>query len=158
MLRVSHGRRSQDTLADFLREDDIESAAQELEELELQDLGDVVALPGTNSLLDALPPERWAAVTSGGRNLMVARLHAAGLPIPEILIAAEDVKEGKPNPEGYLKAAAELAVEAENCVVIEGAPAGIAAGKASRATVIAVATSHSMDLLTEADEVIPDLS
>ncbi|MEU3140668.1 HAD-IA family hydrolase [Nocardiopsis alba] len=106
ILEVSHGRRSEDTIALFL------------------------------------PAERWAAVTSGTRLLMRERLSHAGLPIPEVLVAAEDVSVGKPDPQGYLKAAERLGHAPERCLVVEDAPAGIRAGVASGATVLAVATSH----------------
>ena len=96
--------------------------------LELRDFEGVVALPGAHELLDALPSRRWAAVTSGERLLMTARLAAAHLPAPEALICAEDVSVGKPSPEGYLKAAAALGFEAAQCVGVEDAPAGISAG------------------------------
>lgn len=73
---------------------------------------------------------------------MCERLVAAGLPVPEVLVAAGDVSVGKPDPQGYLKAAAALGYAPERCLVIEDAPAGILAGVASGATVLAVATSH----------------
>lgn len=142
ILAVSHGRRSEDTIAMFLPEGQIDEAAAELEELELADLDGVAALPATAELLRALPPTRWAAVTSGGRRLMRARLEAAELPVPDVLVTAEDVTEGKPHPQGYLKAAAALGADPARCLVVEDAPAGIRAGLASGAAVLAVATSH----------------
>ncbi len=142
ILAVSHGRRSEDTLAMFLPEDRVAEAAAELEELELADLAGVTALPATAELLSALPAERWAAVTSGGRLLMRTRLEAAGLSVPDVLVTAEDVTVGKPDPQGYLRAAAELGVDPARCLVVEDAPAGVAAGLAAGAAVLAVATSH----------------
>lgn len=158
ILRVCHGRRSQDTIADFVQDPDERAAAvTELEELELQDLRDVVALPGAPELLRVLPAHRWAAVTSGSRQLMQARLHAAGLPLPAVLVAAEDVEHGKPDPAGYLSAAAQLGGRASSCVVIEDAPAGLRAGRAAAAFTVAVCTSHPAHQLHEADVVVPDL-
>ena len=133
-------------------------AIAELEQWELADMDDVRALPGTQNLLRRLPADRWAAVTSGSRELMRIRLTAAGLPIPEVLVSAEAVEAGKPEPEGYLKAAAALGRDIRRCLVVEDAPAGIDAGRAAGARVLAVATSHPASELTSADAVIPDLT
>jgi sugar-phosphatase len=158
ILRVCHGRRSEDTVALFLPIDEQASATAELEGLELADLDDVIALPATQTLLRDLPADRWAAVTSGSQALMRARLAAAGLPAPRVLVAAEDVSVGKPDPEGYLKAAATLGYDIDQCLVIEDAPAGIQAGRAAGAHTLAVATSHSASDLTAADTVVRDLT
>jgi sugar-phosphatase len=89
---------------------------------------------------------------------MRARLASAGLPVPDVLVSAEDVEAGKPDPEGYLKAAAALGRDIGRCLVIEDAPAGIAAGRAAGARVLAVATSHSASELASADGVVADLT
>ncbi len=157
ILRVCHGRRSEDTIARFLPDVHRAAAVSELAQLELSDLDDVVALPATQTLLKRLPDDRWAAVTSGSRSLMQARLRAAGLPLPDVLISAEAVSAGKPDPEGYLKAAAALGYDIAQCLVIEDAPAGIEAGRAAGAHVLAVATSHNSDQLSAASAVIPTL-
>ncbi len=158
ILRVCHGRRTEDTAGMFLPAEQHAAAVAELEQLELADLDDVRALPGTQSLLPRLPADRWAAVTSGSRELMRTRLTAAGLPIPEVLVSAEAVEAGKPDPEGYLKAAAALGRDIRRCLVVEDAPAGIQAGRAAGARVLAVATSHPASELRSADAVIPDLT
>ncbi|MEY8567182.1 HAD-IA family hydrolase [Corynebacterium sp.] len=142
VLAVCHGRRSADTIADFLPADRVAAEAAALEEMEAGDVDGVVALPGAAELLDSLPASSWAAVTSGSRALMRARLAAAGLPVPEILVAAEDVAEGKPDPQGYRKAAAQLGADPADCLVVEDAPAGLGAGRAAGGRVLAVATSH----------------
>jgi sugar-phosphatase len=157
ILRVCHGRRSEDTIADLLPEAERDGAVEELARMELGDLDDVTALPATKTLLPSLPTDRWAAVTSGSQELMRARLAAAGLPVPEVLIAADDVSAGKPDPEGYLKAAAALGYDIAACLVIEDAPAGLAAGRAAGARTLAVATSHDAAELT-ADAVVRDLT
>jgi len=158
ILRVCHGRRTEDTLVMFLPTGEHAAAVAELQQLELADLADVIALPGAQSLLPRLPADRWAAVTSGPRDVMRTRLTAAGLPIPEVLVSAEAVEAGKPDPEGYLKAAAALGRDIRRCLVVEDAPAGIEAGRAAGARVLAVATSHEAPELASADAVIPDLS
>jgi mannitol-1-/sugar-/sorbitol-6-phosphatase len=158
ILRVCHGRRTQDTVAMFLHADRVPSATRHLEELELAALEGVTALPGADVLLQDLPSSRWAGVTSGSQRLMRARLAAAGLPVPAVLIAAEDVSEGKPDPEGYLAASAALGCDIARCVVIEDSPAGIAAGQAAGARTVAVATSHDAAQLSSADIVVQDLT
>ncbi|MCJ7858153.1 HAD-IA family hydrolase [Corynebacterium kalidii] len=142
VLAVCHGRRSADTIAEFLPAEDVAAEAEELERVEAADVDGVVALPGAAELLAALPESAWAAVTSGSRALMRARLAAAGLPVPEVLVAAEDVTEGKPDPQGYRAAARRLGVDPADCLVLEDAPAGLGAGRAAGGRVLAVATSH----------------
>lgn len=158
ILRVCHGRRTQDTVAMFLPADRVPAATRHMEELELAALDGVRALPGAGLLLRGLPAGRWAGVTSGSQKLMRARLAAAGLPVPAVLIAAEDVSQGKPDPEGYLAASAALGAAIARCVVIEDSPAGIAAGRAAGARTVAVATSHDAAELAGADIVVPDLT
>ncbi|OLT55974.1 phosphatase [Corynebacterium sp. CNJ-954] len=164
VLAVCHGRRSADTIADFLPADQVAVEAEKLEAKETGDVDGVVALPGAAHLLASLPRSLWAAVTSGSQELMRARLGAAGLPVPESLIAAEDVVEGKPDPQGYRKAAEALGVDPLDCLVIEDAPAGLAAGRAAGGRVLAVATSHPRGTLealgreASADAVLDDLT
>jgi sugar-phosphatase len=158
VMRVCHGRRTEDTVADFVTPQQRAVAVARLQALELADFDGVTALPGARQLLDVVPRQRWAAVTSGERALMTARLAAARLPIPEIMICAEDVAVGKPSPEGYLKAAAALSVDATQCVVVEDAPAGIAAGLAAGAHVVAVTTTHTAQQVASADVIVADLS
>ncbi len=158
VMRVCHGRRTEDTVAEFVTPQQLAAAVARLQGLELGDFDGVHALPGAQQLLDVLPRQRWAAVTSGERALMTARLAAAQLPIPEIMICAEDVAAGKPSPEGYLQAAAALGFEAGQCVVVEDAPAGIAAGQAAGAQVLAVTTTHTAHQVASADVIVADLS
>ncbi|KAB7745418.1 HAD-IA family hydrolase [Nostocoides sp. F2B08] len=157
ILAVCHGRRTEDTVAEFLPAAERATAVAELERLELDDLEDVVPLPAAFEILSLLPADRWAAVTSGSGPLMRARLEAAGLPVPRVLVAAEDVSAGKPDPQGYRRAADGLGVDARRCLVVEDAPAGLAAGHAAGASVLAVATSHPAEVLTPADAVVADL-
>lgn len=157
ILAVCHGRRAEDTLSDLLAPELVPTAYRRLLALEMADLDSVVALPGAEHLLRSLPRDRWAAVTSGGRELMTARLQAAGLPVPDVLVAAEDVAVGKPDPAGYLLAAQRLGADPADCVVVEDAPAGLEAGRRAGCRVLAVATSHTPEQLA-GWEVIPDLT
>jgi len=118
----------------------------------------VTAVPGALEIIATLEPNRWAVVTSGPRGLMEARLRTAGLPVPRVMVTAEDVAAGKPDPEGFVMAAAALGVPPSNCVVVEDSPAGVAAGKAAGAFVVAVTTTHDASALTAADRVVEDLS
>jgi mannitol-1-/sugar-/sorbitol-6-phosphatase len=158
VLRVCHGRRTEDVVPQFVSPQQRAAAVARELALELADLDGVVALPGSRQVLNAIPRGRWAAVTSGERSLMTARLAASGLPVPQTLISAEDVSTGKPSPEGYLKAAAALGFQAQHCLVVEDSPAGINAGRAAGARVLAVTTSHDPAELAGADVIVTDLS
>lgn len=158
ILTICHGVRSEDVVARYLPASEIPAATIELEDMELQDLEGVTALPCAADVLGRLPEPRWAAVTSGSGRLMRKRLSAAGLPVPDILIAADDVVAGKPDPEGYRNAAEALGSPIDRCLVIEDAPAGIAAGRAAGATVLAVCTSHQRAEVADADVVVDSLT
>jgi mannitol-1-/sugar-/sorbitol-6-phosphatase len=149
ILKVSHGRRTVDTLRDVAPHIDIETEAAELERQEIVEREGVVEVPGAAVLLAQLPLNRWAVVTSASRPLAEARLTAAGLPIPSVLISASDVREGKPDPEGYLLAASRLKTSPLDCVVLEDTPAGLAAGRAAGMRVLALTTTFSRDELNE---------
>jgi len=118
--------------------------------MEIEDIEDVVALPGAAELLRALPADKWTVVTSCTRALALVRLHAAGLPIPAQMVTSNDIVNGKPSPEPYLKGAELLGLAAADCVVVEDAPAGIRSGKAAGARVIALQTTERDGLLREA--------
>jgi sugar-phosphatase len=107
-------------------------------------------LPGARELLGSLKNHQWALVTSCARPLAEVRLKAAGLPMPELMITCDDVRRGKPDPEPYEKGAALLGIPAQDCAVFEDAPAGIRAGKAAGATVIALTTTAPVAELDEA--------
>ncbi len=109
---------------------------------EIADIEDVVPIPGADAFLHALPADRWAVVTSAQRDLALSRLNAAGLPIPAVLVTAEDVSRGKPAPDGYRLAAQRLGVTPETCLVFEDAPAGVLAGEAAGADVIVITAAH----------------
>lgn len=139
LLSAAHGRRTRDTVRLFCPDGvDPEAEALELERREEDDAEGIVAVKGAAKLLSALEPDRWAIVTSAGRRLANHRLAAAGLPLPEVLVTAESVQRGKPDPEGYALAARLLGVDAKRCLVFEDAEAGIAAGQAAGATVLAI--------------------
>ena len=141
VVQQAHGRPSIATIRELLPNGDHQAENREVERREIEDLMGVIPLPGALELLGALPPDRWAIVTSCTRRLAEVRIAAARLPKPKYLVTSNDVSRGKPDPEPYLKAAQMLAVPAEECVVVEDAPAGIRAGKAAGARVVALRTT-----------------
>jgi sugar-phosphatase len=139
ILAVSHGRRTVETVAEFAPPDvDVDAEAARLTGQEVADTDGIIEVRGASALLGSLPSGSWAVVTSAGRELALARMTAAGVPVPDILISAEDVTDGKPSPEGYLLAAARLGVAAEQTVVFEDAEAGVLAARASGARTVVV--------------------
>jgi sugar-phosphatase len=140
IVRRAHGRPSIATIRDLLPDADYEAENLKVEHAEINDIAGVVALPGARELLDSLPKDRWAIVTSCTRALAQVRLKAAGL-TAQHLLTSDDVIHGKPAPEPYLKGAALLGVPAAKCIVFEDAPAGIRAGKAAGALVVAFTTT-----------------
>lgn len=140
-VRLAHGRPSLETVRELLPNSDYVAENELVLRGEIEDTAGVVPLPGARELLDSLPDDRWAIVTSCSRPLAEVRLKAAGLPIPRRLLTSDDVNNGKPNPEPYRKGAALLGVPAPKCLVFEDAPAGVVAGKASGALVVAFRTT-----------------
>jgi sugar-phosphatase len=105
-----------------------------------------------------LPKDRWTVVTSATEPLARVRLAAGGIPVPERIVTAESVQEGKPHPEPYLAGAALLGLRPEDCVVFEDAASGTEAGHAAGCTVIATTFSHSVESLAAADYLVADLT
>lgn len=143
----AHGRPSLTTVKEYLPHADHEAENREVERREIEDLEGVIPLPGALELLSSLPRERWTIVTSCTRRLAEVRIKAAGLPLPSRLISSNDIKHGKPDPEPFLKGAFVLGFSADECIVVEDVPAGIQAGKAAGARVIAFTTTFSPDSL-----------
>jgi sugar-phosphatase len=158
ILSNCHGRRDDDVVEEFFPPEVREAVVARVNVLDSELVNGAVPTPGAGQLLATLASGEWAAVTSGPRPLMAARLRAAGLPVPKVLVTADDVRFGKPHPEGFLLAATALGVPPASCVVVEDSPAGVAAGRAAGALVVAVTTTHPADLLSEADMVLNDLS
>jgi len=150
VVHRAHGRPSVATIRDLLPNSDIEAEDREVERREIEDLDGVVPLPGVIELLNSLPAERWTIVTSCTRPLALVRLRAAGLPTHTKLITSTDITNGKPHPEPYLKGASLLGYPAADCIVVEDAPAGIRAGKAAGARVIAFPTTMDRQELQNA--------
>jgi mannitol-1-/sugar-/sorbitol-6-phosphatase len=149
----AHGRPSRETVAALLG--DVPNLAEEqawIERQEVNDTDGVIALPGAHELLTN-PGRPLAIVTSCTDALAAARLGAAGLPTPEVVVTADQITKGKPDPEPFLLGAQRLGVDPATCVVLEDAPAGITAGRAAGARVIAVRTTHGDADLQAADAI-----
>ncbi|AGS68430.1 HAD family hydrolase [Streptomyces collinus] len=153
-----HGRTAVEIVGDLLPARLVPEAVARVEQLEVEDVphGGVRLLPGTRDFLDSLPADRWAVVTSATGRLAEARLGAVGI-TPKILVSADDVTRGKPDPEPYLLAARQLGVDPARCVVFEDAPAGLRAGRAAGMTTVALATTHRAHEL-DADLVVENLA
>lgn len=152
VLATVHGRRAADTVAEFVERAGREAALALIDALELEDADDVTVIPGAAALLASIPAGRWATVTSGSPVLARARLVAAGLPVPDVLVTSVDVTHGKPHPEGYLAAAAQLGVPADECLVLEDSPAGIRAARAAQVRhVVRVGDRELGDLRADAE-------
>jgi mannitol-1-/sugar-/sorbitol-6-phosphatase len=141
VVHRAHGRPSIVTVREYLPNGDHLAENKEIERGEIVDLDGIAPLPGALELLTALPPGRWTIVTSCTRRLAEVRLKTSGLPRPEVFVTSSDVANGKPAPDPYLKGAQVLGFAAQECVVVEDAPAGVRSGKAAGARVIALRTT-----------------
>ncbi|OXM48864.1 HAD-IA family hydrolase [Amycolatopsis alba] len=155
VVEQSHGRGNLDLVRLVAPDLDAEREARLMEEREVDDVDGITARPGARAALDALPPSAWAVVTSGNNRVARARLRVTNLPVPGVLVSADDVRKSKPDPEGYLAAAAGLGVDPRECVVFEDAPAGIAAARAGGMQVVGVlGTVAQLDV----EHTVPDLA
>jgi sugar-phosphatase len=153
-----HGRTTVGTMRIVAPYLPAEEEARRFEEGEAADTEGIAAIQGAAALLAQLPADTWAIVTSASRLLAVNRLRAAGLPLPAAMIAADDVRNGKPHPEPYLLGAKSLGVPPKNCVVIEDAPTGIQAGQAAGMQTIALLTTHTREDFAEEQTVTEALT
>lgn len=157
-ISVIHGRRAIDSLSALRPDLDPYQELQILEDYEVEDSGDIQVLPGVSELLNALPSNRWTVVTSATDRLTRVRLAAGGLAVPERLVTAESVTEGKPHPAPYIAGAKLLGFDPSDCVVFEDSASGVRAGRAAGCTVIATTFSHQAEDLGPAHYLIPDLT
>lgn len=157
VLAVLHGVRSADVIRAVAPELDADAEAAVLDAAEETDTEGLVAVAGASDVLAQLPHGAWGVVTSGHRALAQGRLRAVGLPVPAVMVCGDEVANGKPDPEGFLRGAQLLGVAPQDCVALEDAPAGIRAALAAGMPVIAVATTHALADLAGASAVIADL-
>jgi sugar-phosphatase len=149
---VRHGHPSSAIVATLAPRLDAEAEGRVLDLDQAGDCGDVVALPGAADLLRAFGPRRVAVVTSCTAELAEARLRAAGLEPPPVVVTSDRLRRGKPDPEGYLLAARDLGDDPGNCVVLEDAPGGVEAGRAAGMRVVGILTTHAREDLAAAHE------
>ncbi|OMI38018.1 HAD-IA family hydrolase [Streptomyces sparsogenes] len=151
VIEVVHGRQGYATMAVLLPERPMEENLadnQRMLEWETADVDGVVAIPGAPAFMASLADLPHALVTSADEGLARARMDAAGLPMPRVRVTAERVGASKPDPEGFLKGAAELGFRPQDCVVFEDSEVGIAAGRAAGMRVVGVgprAAAHAPD-------------
>lgn len=150
MRKHMHGMRAVETIKRWGPAHlDVEAEYEALTIAEMDDVHDITAISGAEAFLQALPADRWALVTSAPRNLALRRIEAAGLPVPPLLVTADDVTNGKPAPDCFLMAAKLLGVPPEDCLVWEDAPAGIAAAKAAGMACIVISATHVHPIETD---------
>jgi sugar-phosphatase len=160
MLHLPHGQKTSDTIRSVAPHLNIAEEVAWLDAEEERDLDGITEVKGAGALLGSLRPSEWALVTSAGRDLAPLRLAAAGLPLPQTMVSGESVKRGKPAPDCYLLGAELLGRKPAECVVLEDAPAGIAAGIAAGMRVIGVATTYDRARLSTlgCTAIVTDLS
>jgi sugar-phosphatase len=139
LLKTLHGVRAEDTVRRFAGTTlDVARETEWILQAELGDVEGVVGIDGIGAFIERLPAGSWAVVTSATRDLAEVRMRAANIPIPEVMVTAENVSRGKPDPEGFLLAAKQLGVPIGECLVFEDSPAGVKAAKAAGAHVAIV--------------------
>jgi len=156
-MQVAHGRRTIETVALVAPHLSLAAEVAALEGVEAQTTEGVYEIPGARELLERLPGDAWAIVTSGVRAVATLRIRHTGLPMPRVLVCADEINRGKPDPEGYLSAAARLGRAPADCVVIEDTPPGLEAARAAGMRSIGVAGTYPASALI-ADLVVPSLT
>ena len=157
VMAIAHGVRAVEVIRTVAPHLDAEAEVRELEALEADDRDGVVVMPGAVELVGSIPAERWGVVTSGTRHLASTRLRMVGVPVPKVLVTADDVVNGKPHPEPYLKGAELLGFAPAECLVIEDAPAGIQAAHAGGMKVVGITSTYRAEKLAEADGIVQKL-
>lgn len=152
-----HGVPSDAVVSHLLPESRVSEGVLRIVQIEISDVAGVVLLPGAAQALAALPNGRSAIVTSCSRKLAVTRIAVTGLIGPAVIVTADQVKIGKPDPAPYLLAARRLGVDPADCLVVEDAPAGLTSAKAAGMARLAVTTTHAAADL-DADAIVRDLA
>ena len=147
VLSFSHGRPTIATMQHFLPGQNHAEELDEMARYEETQLEGIVAVPGAMQVVHALQDHPWAIVTSAWRTLAEARVTAAGLPLPKVIVPADEILNGKPDPEGFLCAAERLGVRSEKCLVFEDTRPGIEAALNAGMQVVAVLTTMPADEL-----------
>ncbi|AOY00929.1 HAD-IA family hydrolase [Jeongeupia sp. USM3] len=138
VIDICHGCTSEYVLGKVAPHLDVATENAVLDGYEIEYAAEAAVRPGVAALLAALPSDRWALVTSAGREVALTRFRLGALPWPGVAVVAEDVDQGKPSPEPYLRAAAALGIDPQDCIVFEDAAAGVASGLAAGCRVVIV--------------------
>ena len=154
VMAIAHGVRTIEVIRRVAPHLDAQAEAAAIEDHEAHDQTGVLVMPGALDLVRSIPKGRWGVVTSGSRLLAQNRLRYCELPVPEVLVTSDDVTNGKPDPEPYLKGAQGLGFRPEECLVIEDAPAGIQSARAAGMKVIGMASTYRTAKLADADAVV----
>jgi sugar-phosphatase len=157
-IHTAHGCRAIETIRKLRPDLDDEAELKYIEDLEIADNEGLAVLPGVLALLAALPANRWTVVTSATERLARVRMATGGIAVPERIITADAVANGKPHPEPYLKGAEILGLPASDCVVFEDSASGTKSGRAAGCTVIGTTFSHSIEELSAAHYLVTDLT
>ncbi|MGA2806930.1 MAG: HAD-IA family hydrolase [Terracidiphilus sp.] len=155
--KIAHGCRAIETVAALRPDLDCEAELKVIEDIELADGEGLTVLPGVLELLGALPAECWTVVTSATERIARQRLAQSGIPVPKRLVTAENVTQGKPNPQPFLAGAELLGFAPQDCVVFEDSESGAKAGRAAGCTVVATTFSHPVDSLDAAHYLVEDV-
>ena len=145
VLAMCHGVRSREVIRALAPQLGLAREVALLDELEIQHARVAEPIAGARTLLGALSPARWVLVTSASQRVARHRLASAGLPLPRLLIGAEDVVRGKPDPEPYLLAARQLGLAPADCLVFEDAPAGIRSALQAGCQVVQIGGDKRLD-------------
>lgn len=148
-LPTIHGARAIDTVnRQALPGVDAEAEAAWITQAEIEDVEGIVEVSRAADFLTSLPANQWAIVTSAPRALALRRMAAAGIPEPAVMVTAEDVSAGKPDPAGYRLAARRLGVEVTDCLIFEDATVGILAAEAAGADLLIITSTHEHSIET----------
>jgi sugar-phosphatase len=154
-LPTIHGKRTEETVRRLaLPGVDPVAEAQRITLAEIEDVAGIEAIAGAADFLASMPADRWAIVTSAPRALAERRIAAAGLPMPKVLVAAEDVQRGKPAPDPFLLGAERLGVAPEHCLAFEDTLAGLTAAESAGMDAVVITATHSHVLDTDAISVL----
>jgi sugar-phosphatase len=157
-IHTAHGCRAIETIRKLRPDLNDEAELKYIEEIEIMDNEGLAVLPGVLDLIASLPISKWTVVTSATERLARVRMADGGVPVPERIITADAVTNGKPHPEPYLRGAEILGLPASDCVVFEDSSSGARAGRSAGCTVIATTFSHSIAELSAAHFLVNDLT
>jgi mannitol-1-/sugar-/sorbitol-6-phosphatase len=157
-IKTAHGMRAIETVRKLRPDADHAAELRIIEDLEVEDTDGLEVLEGVASILEFLPQKYWTIVTSATERLARSRLSYAGIPVPQHIVTADRVANGKPHPEPYIKGANILGLRPEECIVIEDSTSGARAGHAAGCKVLATTFSHTVGQLAAADWIVESLA